>query len=81
MGRIYIFTEWKILKVKIMHADLFYQESVLSYLITRLLLNWDSQQGRDRETSGRKKKRFQLGQSYSILWGKSGIIKFEFKPT
>ena len=25
MGRLYIFTEWKILEVKIMHADLFFQ--------------------------------------------------------
>ena len=30
-------------------------------------LNWDSQQGRDLATSGRNKKRFQLGQSYSYI--------------
>ena len=41
--------------------------------------SWDSQQDRDRATSGSNKIKFQSGQSYS-LWGKSGIIKFEFKP-
>jgi hypothetical protein len=43
-------------------------------------LNWDSQQGRDLATSGRNKKNFIWADLIFILWGKSGIIKFEFKP-
>ena len=44
------------------------------------LLNWDSQQGRDRATSGSNNKKFNWANIILILWGKSGIVKFEFKP-
>ena len=44
-------------------------------------LNWDSQQSRDRATSGCNKKNFNLSNLILIFWGKSGIIKLEFKPT
>ena len=42
---------------------------------------WDSQQGRDFAKSGHNKKNCNGANFISILWGKSGIIKFEFKTT
>ena len=42
-------------------------------------LNWDSQQGRDLAMSGRNKKKFNQANLILMLWGKSGIIKFELK--
>ena len=39
--------------------------------------SWDSQQARERATSGRNKKI--LNESILFLWWKSDIIKFEFK--
>ena len=44
-------------------------------------LNWDSQQGRDFAMPGSNKKNFNWANIILMLWGKSGIIKFEFKTT
>ena len=45
-------------------------------------LNWDSQQDRDRATSGcNKKKELNQTNLILILWGRYCIIKFEFKTT
>ena len=46
---------------------------------TQWKLNWDSQQGRDLATSGHNTKKFNWANLILMLWGKSGIIKFEFK--
>ena len=60
---------------------LYHEESLVGCLSLEKL-DWDSQQGRDLATSGDYKK-ISIGPILilSILWGKSGVIKFEFKTT
>ena len=68
-------------------AYFYWRHCFITYLLrdhfykSLAFLNWDSQQGRDLSMAGRKKRGFNQANLILILWGKSGIIKFEFKPT
>ena len=44
-------------------------------------LDWDSQLGRNFAKSGRNKKILMGPILFFVIWGKSGIIKFEFRTT
>jgi hypothetical protein len=80
----------EIANLKIYSTSISNKQKCCNLFITYLLLhishniaflNWDSQQDRDLATSGRNKKNFNWANLILMLWGKSGVIKFEFKPT